>query len=130
MRTVGLTLLAGLVAFLIDMAIGTVAPFLTGAPRQFPPFTLLPVLSGTVGGAILASAVYAVVRLAARNPDRVFFFVALGVFAFSLGLPLRLSYTRSPRFAGVTPSAQMVLVLMHAVVAAVSFVALTAKPNR
>ena len=63
------------------------------------------------------------------TPDRLFFFVTLAVFACSLALPLRLSFTRSQRFAGVTTSAQMVLVLMHAIVAVVTFLSLTAKPN-
>ena len=130
MRTVVLTLIAGIVALVVDMAIGSAAVRLTRVPQDFPPFTLLPILSGTIGGAVLASAVYGVIRMVARNPDRIFFFVTLAVFALSLGLPLRLSYTRSHRFAGVTPSAQMVLVLMHAVVATVSFVTLTAKPGR
>ena len=75
---------------------------------------------------MLASAVYSIIRSVASNPNRTFFFVSLAVFALSLGLPLRLSFTRSHRFSGVTPSAQMVLVLMHAMVAVVSFVTLTA----
>ncbi len=129
MRTVFLTLLAGVIAFVVDFAIGTAAPRFTHVPDNFPPFTVLPVLSGTVGGAICASFGYSLIKLVARNPDRVFFFVALGVFTLALGLPLRLSYTKSHRFAGVTPSAQMVLVLMHAVVATVSFVTLTSKSN-
>ena len=130
LRTILLTLLAGAVALVLDLAIAAAASRLTRVPPGFPPFTFLPILSGAVGGAILASVVYSLLKLATRNPDRVFFFVALGVFALSLGLPLRLSFTRSHRFAGATPSAQMVLVLMHAVVAAVSFVALTARPEQ
>lgn len=128
-RAIFLTLVAGAVALTLDLAIGTAAPKFTRVPQDFPPFTFLPILSGTVGGAILASVVYSIIRVAARNPDRTFFFVCLGVFALSLGLPLRLSFTRSHRFAGVTPSAQMVLVLMHAIVAVVSFVTLTARPE-
>lgn len=124
-RTILLTLMAGAIALVLDLAIGTAAPRFTRVPQDFPPFTFLPILSGTVGGAILASLVYSLIRAASRAPDRLFFFVTLGVFAVSLGLPLRLSFTRSLRFAGVTPSAQMVLVLMHAIMAVVSFVTLT-----
>ena len=130
MRTFLLTLVAGVIALAVDLALGTAAPRFTRVPQDFPPFTFLPILSGTVGGAILASVVYSIIKLASPNPDRIFFFVVLGVFALSLGLPLRLSFTRSHRFASATPSAQMVLVLMHAVVATVSFVALTTKPNQ
>jgi hypothetical protein len=129
MRTLLLTLLAGAIAAVLDLAIGTAAPKFTRVPQDFPPFTFLPILSGTVGGAILASLVYSILRIATRNPDRTFFFVSLGVFALSLALPLRLSFTHSHRFAGVTPSAQMVLVLMHAIVAVVSFIVLTAAPD-
>ncbi len=130
MRTVFLTAIAAFVALVVDLAIGAAASRLTGVPRDFPPFTFYPLLSGTVGGTILASVVYATIRASAQNPDRIFFFVSLGVFALALGLPLRLSFTRSVRFAGVTPSAQMVLVLMHAVVATVSFVILTNRSAR
>jgi hypothetical protein len=125
MRTLLLTFLAGSIAFIVDLAIGAAAPHFTRAPQSFPPFTTLPILAGTFGGATCASIVYSIIKMNARNPDRVFFFVSLAVFALALGLPLRLSYARSPRFSGVTPSAQMVLVLMHAVVATVSFVTLT-----
>ena len=127
MRLVVHAAAAAIIALLVDLAIGALALRFTGVPRNFPPFTFLPLLSGTVGGTILASVVYCLIRAVAQNPDRLFFFVSLGVFALALGLPLRLSFTHSPRFAGVTPAAQMVLVLMHAVVAAVSVVLLTSK---
>jgi hypothetical protein len=128
-RTLLLTVAAGGIALAIDLAIGTAAPRFTHVPREFPPFTFLPVFSGTVGGAVLASIAYSIIRITSRNPDQIFFFVSLAVFALSLGLPLRLSFTHSSRFAGVTPSAQMVLVLMHAIVMVVSFVTLTARPQ-
>ncbi len=115
---------------MIDLTIAAMALRVTGVPRDLPPFTFLPLLSGSVGGTILASVAYALSNAFARNRDRLFFFVSLGVFAVALGLPLRLSFTRSVRFAGVTPAAQMVLVLMHAVVAAVSFVVLTSRVTR
>ncbi len=125
-RTLFLTLAAALIALLLDLAIATAAVRLTRVPPTFPPFTFLPILSGTVGGTVLASLVYSGIRAASPAPDRLFLFVTLAVFALSLGLPLRLSFTHSLRFAGVTPAAQMVLVLMHAVVAVASFVTLTA----
>lgn len=130
MRTVFFTFVAALIALLVDLAIGASAVRLTGVPRDFPPFTFLPLLSGAVGGTLLASGVYSLIKASTHNPDRVFFFASLGAFVVALGLPLRLSFTRSARFAGVTPSAQMVLVLMHAVVATVSFVTLTSKAAR
>ena len=127
MRTLLLTLTASIVAFAVDFGIATVSQTVTRVPQGFPPFSLLPVLSGTLGGNMLASITYAILRLVSRNRDRVFFFVTLTDFTLSLALPLRLSFTRSDRFAGVTPSAQMVLVLMHAIVAVFSFTILTIK---
>ena len=129
MRVLFLTFAAATIAFIIDLAIGIVAVRLTRVPPDFAPFTLLPILSGAVGGAVLASLVYAGIRAVSSLPDRMFFFVTLAAFTLSLGLPLRLSFTRSPRFAGVPPAAQMVLVLMHAVVAVVCYIPLTAGPE-
>jgi hypothetical protein len=48
----------------------------------------------------------------------------IGALALSFALPLRLSFTKSHRFAGVTPSAQAMLVLMHTVIATVAVVTL------
>lgn len=127
MRAVCLMLAAAVIAFNIDLLIATLAVKLTRVPQNFPPFTALPILSGAVGGAVLASLAYAAIRATSREPDRLFFFVSVAFFVLSLGLPLRLSFTRSLRFAGVTPTAQMVLVLMHAVAAVVIFLTITAR---
>lgn len=129
MRTIVLTFAAATIAFFIDLALATAAIRLTRVPPNFPPFTLLPILSGAVGGAILASLVYAAARALSPAPDRLFFFLTFAAFTLSLGLPLRLSFTRSLRFSGVTPAAQMMLVLMHAVVSVVSFITLTARQD-
>lgn len=125
LRTVFLTVVAAALAFALDMALASLALRLTRVPAGFPPFTTLPILSGAIGGAVGASLVYSLLRATSRQPERAFFFVTLVVFVLSMGLPLRLSFTRSARFAGVTPSAQAVLILMHAVVATVTFVTLT-----
>ena len=79
---------------------------------------------------MLAALAYAVIRPMTKQPEKVFLFVAIITLALSFALPLRLSFTRSPRFAGVTPTAQMILVLMHTVVATVSVAALLARPDR
>jgi len=129
LRTIMLTCIAGTVALIVDSAIGAVAARFTQVPETFPPFTLLPILSGTFGGAILASIAYSLLKAFAKQPDRTFFFVVAFTLALSFALPLRLSFTRSPRFAGVTTSAQMVLILMHTVVATVTVVTLLTKPR-
>ena len=45
MRTLLLTLLAGAIAFVLDLVICFMAPRFTGAPQDFPPFTALPILA-------------------------------------------------------------------------------------
>ena len=116
---------AALLVWGLETLIAQFALRITGVPKGFPPFTTLPLLSGVVGGFLLAAMAYAVIGLVAAHPHRVFFFVAIATLALSFALPLRLSFTKSKRFAGVTPSAQMFLALMHTVVATGAVTALT-----
>ena len=111
--------------FLVVWVVANVALRLTGVPKGFPPFTVLPLLSGVVGGFVGASVVYLLLTSVAANPNRSMFFVSIFVLALSFGLPLRLSFTKSPRFAGVTPSAQMVLALLHTTIATAAVSVLT-----
>ncbi len=129
LRTVVLTILAAGLAFAIDSLIAWAGFRLTHVPKGFPPFTFLPILSGAVGGAVFGSIVYALIQAFSKQPEKTFLFVAVVVLALSFALPLRLSFTKSTRFTGVTPAAQMILVLMHSVVAAVTVTTLLAKPD-
>lgn len=129
MRTLLALLSASGAAFAVDFLIGRAGLRWTHVPKDFPPFTLLPILSGAVGGPLLAAGVYAIIRAVSKQPDRVFLFVAIAALVVSFALPLRLSFTKSKRFAGVTPTAQIVLVLMHTVVATFTVAALLAKPE-
>ena len=124
-----LFLLACGFAFTIDYAIARLGVHLTKVPSDFPPFTLLPILSGCVGGVLMAAVTYAAINAFSVHPQRVFLFVAVAALALSFALPLRLSFTKSRRFAGVTPGAQAILVLMHTVVATTAVVMLLAKPK-
>lgn len=124
------TFLASALAFAITYPVARASVNLTGVPSDFPPFTALPILSGVVVGPLMATAVYAALRPVSADitqVDRLFFFVTLASLILSLALPLRLSFTQSQRFAGVTPSAQMILVLLHVIVAVCTFLALTYK---
>jgi hypothetical protein len=123
-RAIATVSLAAGIAFLVDSAIARAGVRLTQVPDGFPPFTALPILSGCVGGMVMASLAYAILKVVSRQPGRTFLFVAMGALVLSFGLPLRLSFTKSRRFAGVTPSAQMLLVLMHSVVATAAVVTL------
>lgn len=119
-------LLGSACAFAICYPLARLAVMLTKVPADFPPFTALPILSGVIVGPVCAAVIYALLRhFHAPDSERLFFFITLSAFVLSLSLPLRLSFTQSLRFAGVTPSAQMILVVMHAVVAAATFLALT-----
>ncbi len=123
LRTIFFTALAAGLAFVIDFALGQAGIRIAQVPRTFPPFTALPILSGAIGGPVLASLTFAIIQAVARQPEKPFLFTAIFVLALSFALPLRLSFTKSARFAGVTPTAQMILVLMHTVVATVSVAA-------
>lgn len=129
MKSIGLVILAALTTFGIVWGIATLAMQLTGVPKGFPPFTPLPLLSGVVGGFLGASLVYSVIAASARNPARTFFFVAISMLAVSFALPIRLSFTKSPRFLGVTPAAQMTLALLHAIIATSVVTVLTRTTN-
>ena len=129
LRVVLLMLFACTFAFAIDIMIALAGLRFTHVPSNFPPFTLLPILSGCVGGVVMASLTYAVLKVVSAHPEKMFLFVAVCTLALSFALPLRLSFTKSHRFAGVTPSAQAMLVLMHTVVATVAVVTLLADPK-
>ncbi len=125
MKPVSLVTSAVVMTFLVVWGLAILARNVTGVPKDFPPFTALPLLSGVAGGFLGAAAVYAMVRVSSTNPDRIFFFVAITFLALSFALPIRLSFIKSHCFAGVTPSAQMTLALFHAIIAASSVTALT-----
>ena len=129
LRIAALMLFACTFAFAIDIMIALAGLRFTNVPSDFPPFTLLPILSGCLGGVVMASLTYAVLKAVSAQPERIFLFVAVSALALSFALPLRLSFTKSRRFAGVTPSAQAILVLMHTVVATVAVVTLLADPK-
>ena len=114
-----------LATFSVVWCIGKLAVRMTGVPDGFPPFTFLSLLSGVAGGFIGGSIIYALIRQGAANPNRVFFFVAVSTLVLSFGLPLRLSFTQSLRFTGVTPAAQMTLALLHTLIATAVVACLT-----
>ena len=117
--------LAAVGTYLAIWLMAALAMRFTGVPKGFPPFTALPLLSGVLGGFLGAWAVFAIIRAVSAQPNRTFLFVSIAVLALSFALPLRLSFTRAPRFFGVTPAAQMMLALMHTVIATAAVTILT-----
>ena len=92
---------------------------ISGAPPNYPPLLPQQVFSGTFGGSILVAVGYAL--LAAFIKDKhtrfaVFFTLGAILLLLSFNLPYRLSYTQSPRFAGVTFAAQIAQGMLHTLV--------------
>jgi hypothetical protein len=125
LRSFPIILATALGTFFLLWLLATIAVRVTGVPKGFPPFTALPLLSGVAGGFLGAALVYSMLRAFTTQPDRLFLFVALGLLALSFSLPLRLSFTKSVRFQGVTPAAQMVLAMFHTMIAASAVTVLT-----
>ncbi|MGH9622317.1 MAG: hypothetical protein ACRD45_21745 [Bryobacteraceae bacterium] len=78
---------------------------------------------------MFATLAYAVVKFTSCYPNRTFLLITVVALAISFALPVHLSFTKSKHFAGVTNSAQMVLVLMHTVLATSAVTVLTRSPE-
>lgn len=107
----------------LNVALGFVLARLTGVPKDFPPFSPLPIISGSVGGPIIATSGYLALWLLIPNQvllNAVFALAGVVLLVASYSLPRRLSFTRSPRFAGVTVAAQLALGFLHTLVAGLS----------
>lgn len=115
--------LAAAVLAPLNVALGFVFARLTGVPKDFPPFSPLPIVTGSVGGPLIATVGYLLLWVLISSQTVLHaVFVAAGVVLLvaSYSLPRRLSFTRSPRFAGVTVAAQLALGFLHTLVVGVS----------
>ena len=107
----------------VCVPVGYVLLKTTGVPAKYPPLTPLPIASGTVGGALLVTLGYWLLTAVVRDRSTVnVVLVAAGVVLLlaSFHLPYRLSYTTSPRFAGVTTAAQVGQGVLHTLVIGLS----------
>lgn len=101
------------------LLLGQIFLRVTGVPPGYPPLTPLPLLSGAVGGSLISAVGYLLLSALIRDQRTlwtVLIVLALLLLVVSFNLPWRLSFTRSPRFAGVTVSAQVAQALLHCVV--------------
>ena len=99
----------------------------TGVPSTYPPLLPLQVTSGTVGGALLVTLGYWILSAFIRDQKTLnIVFITAGVILLiaSFHLPYRLSYTTSPRFAGVTIAAQIGQGFLHTLVVGLSILCL------
>ena len=107
----------------VCLAAGYVLLKTTGVPETYPPLRPLQITSRTVGGALLTTLGYCLLAALIRDQRTLLIvFITAGVVLLlaSFHLPYRLSYTKSPRFAGVTVAAQIGQGFLHALVVAIS----------
>lgn len=120
-------LLACVVVTVVTLALAKVFLHTTGVPLTYPPLLPQQIIAGSIGGALLSTLGYLLFQSVIR--DRKTFtivFVASGLLLMvaSYYLPWRLTYTTSPRFAGVTPAAQIAQAFLHTVVVVLSMLCL------
>ncbi|WP_425145134.1 hypothetical protein [Deinococcus sp.] len=109
------------------LLLGQVFLRVTGVPSGYPPLTALPLLSGAVGGSLISAVGYLILSALIRDQKTlltVLVVLAVLLLIASFNLPWRLSYTRSLRFVGVTPSAQIAQALLHCLVVGTNLVVL------
>ena len=125
--------LAALVSSSICIPLGFVLLRISGVPPTYPPLLPQQVFSGTFGGSILVALGYALLGALCRDIKTrhlLFFALGMALLLLSFHLPYRLSYTQSPRFAGVTPAAQIGQGLLHTLVVGIGIICfLSEKPG-
>lgn len=98
---------------------------IAGVPPTYPPLLPLQIIAGTVGGAFWVTLGYWLLSSIIRDQKTltaVFLSAGILLLIASFYLPYRLSYTTSPRFAGVTLAAQIGQGLLHAIVVVLSMI--------
>ena len=119
-------LIGGVAATALNLVVATVGGKALTAPDGYAPLTFLPVFSGSFGGVIAATAVYALIRRVSPKPMPVILGLTLAVLVASAYLPMRLLRPNvGERFAGVTPEIAELQFVMHSLVALVSLAALS-----
>jgi hypothetical protein len=108
---------AGFCALGLNYPLARVAAKITDVPSDWPPFTFVPQFAGCIGGSLLAGVVGTLIGKSTNSPRIIFMWIALVCLTLSFGLPLRLSFTQSSRFAGTTVFAQVFLAGLHSIVA-------------
>ena len=96
----------------LNLVLGFVFARLTNVPSGFAPFTPAPIVAGSVAGPLISTVGYLLLWTFVRDQRALHLvFVAAGIalLVASYYLPWRLTYSVSPRFAGVTIAAQFAL---------------------
>ncbi len=114
---------ASAIATALCLVLGALFLRTTGVPATYPPLLPQQLIAGAVGGALLCTFGFFLLRLVVQNPTtftRIYVVLGILLLIASFHLPYRLSYTTSPRFAGVTVAAQFAQAFLHCVVVGVS----------
>lgn len=109
----------------LNLMLGFVFAQLTNVPLGFASFTPAPIVAGSVAGPLISTVGYLLLWAFVHDQRALHLvFVAAGIalLVASYYLPWRLTYSASPRFAGVTIAAQFALGLLHTIVVGVSLV--------
>lgn len=117
--------LAATLTTLVCLPIAFLLLRITGVPPTYPPLLPQQIIAGTVGGALLVTLGYWLLSAFIRDQKTlttVFLVAGIVLLIASFHLPYRLSYTTSPRFAGVTLAAQMGQGLLHTIVVVLSMI--------
>lgn len=110
--------IAAVVAATVNVLLAMLARGVLDIPEAFVPLGAARVAVLTIGGAVLATVVYAVVHRASETPDRTFLTVALIALVVSF-VPDILLLVNPSVFPGITALGVSVLMLLHVVAAAI-----------
>lgn len=109
-----------LATFAVCFAFARTAALVLRTPPAFAPFSVPPILTGSLGGVIGANLVYFSIAAVTLHPWPFMVAMTLAVLALSISLPLRLLRprpNRSPRFQGANKVVVLALFAMHGIVA-------------
>lgn len=107
----------------VCLVVGFILLKTTGVPSTYPPLLPMQIVSGTIGGALLVTLGYWLLNSLVRDQktlNTIFIIAGILLLIASYHLPYRLSYTQSPRFAGVTLAAQIGQGFLHTLVVGLS----------
>ncbi|MBA3944602.1 MAG: hypothetical protein H0X37_08585 [Herpetosiphonaceae bacterium] len=102
---------------IINLVIARIATPLVHAPADYPSFTWLPLLAGSLGGTVGGYLCFYLLSKFVSRPRAIFLIVATATLIFSYGLPVLPIINPLPRFAGVNWGIAYTLIGMHTVTA-------------
>ncbi len=108
-------LVAAIASSLANLALIFLIKPMLRVPGTFAPLTTAPIIFWSFVGAFGAIGVYALIRIWSTTPNRTFVIVAVIVLVLSFIPDLAISGVTTGPFAGATPAAILVLMVMHVI---------------